>query len=449
MLISNLFFIIFSLPNYIFATLINLFFIINEKLINLKNLKKFFSKNLSIFYILFLVLIFYNNFLDFEFIIRNQYYIILLSLIYYFNFTKRNFEIEKIFWFLSIIYFFYIISLIFFNNLILSCVISNNGFFDFFSVVNNELIIFNTDKFNCDSYYLKGIFEHQSNFKFKIFIFLLINSLSLIINVNDKKKLYINIFFQIYLNAIVFSLSSRGLGLVYLFTNIVIIYFLIKKNKKLHSSILISFFVIFSSIFYLKSVELVNIFYFKNLSVTQQYITRQNLFHKFNIHKYKYNSFKDVNISNLNDLRQNAIKAGRNKYLSFNYYGKDTFSLKSDRWKEYRSFFNIFYKKYILNQSSENFNSYYHNFYMNEFARLGFSSFFLTSYIFLLNLINFKSSLNTKKIDNICLSVIYLSIFFYVSLFDAFLAANLRNLILLIIILFILNKYNEKNAKKI
>ena len=39
MLISNLFFIIFSLPNYILATLINLFFITKEKLINLKNLK--------------------------------------------------------------------------------------------------------------------------------------------------------------------------------------------------------------------------------------------------------------------------------------------------------------------------------------------------------------------------------------------------------------------------
>ena len=63
MLISNLFFIIFSLPNYILATLINLFFITKEKLINLKNLKKLiFSKNLTIFYILFLVLIFYNNF---------------------------------------------------------------------------------------------------------------------------------------------------------------------------------------------------------------------------------------------------------------------------------------------------------------------------------------------------------------------------------------------------
>ena len=156
-----------------------------------------------------------------------------------------------------------------------------------------------------------------------------------------------------------------------------------------------------------------------------------------------------MDISNLNDLRQDAIRTGKNKYLSFNYYGKDTFSLKSDRWNEYKSFFNIFYKKYILNQSTENFNSYYHNFYMNEFARLGFSSFFLISYIFLLNFINFKSSLKTKKIDNICLSVIYLTIFFYVSLFDAFLPANLRNLILLIIILFILNKYNERNTKKI
>ena len=86
---------------------------------------------------------------------------------------------------------------------------------------------------------------------------------------------------------------------------------------------------------------------------------------------------------------------------------------------------------------------------MNEFARLGFSSLFLISYLFLLNLTNFLSSLRLKKTENICLSVVYLSIFSYVSLFDAFLPANLRNLILLIIILFILNKYNERNTEKI
>ena len=98
---------------------------------------------------------------------------------------------------------------------------------------------------------------------------------------------------------------------MYLFTNFVIIYFLIKKNKKLHSIILIFFFISFSSIFYFKSIELINIFYFKNLSLTQKHISRQNLFHKFNIHKYKYNSFADVDISNLNDLRQDAIRTGK------------------------------------------------------------------------------------------------------------------------------------------
>ena len=197
MLKLNFFFIIFSLPNYILVTFINLFLIIKEKLINLKNLKDFFfSKNISILYVLFLISIFYNKFLNYEFIIQNQYYIIFFTLIFYFNFTKKNFPIKKIFWNLSIIYFFYIIGLVFFNNIILSCVISNNGYFDFFSVANNELVILNLGKYNCDIHYINGLLEHQSNFKFKIFIFLLINSLSLIINVNDKKKLYFNIFFS-------------------------------------------------------------------------------------------------------------------------------------------------------------------------------------------------------------------------------------------------------------
>ena len=237
---------------------------------------------------------------------------------------------------------------------------------------------------------------------------------------------------------------------MYLFTNFVIIFFLIKKNKKLHSIILISFFIIFTSIFYFKSIELINIFYFKNLSATQKtYITKQNLFQKFNIYNYQSTRSDYTDNHNLNDLRIDAIKESQNKFLNFNYYGKDSFSFKSDRWNEYKSFFQIFYEKYFLNQSNENFNSYYHNFYMNEFARLGFSSFFLITYIFLLNFINFKSSLKTKKMDNICLSVIYLTIFFYISLFDAFLPANLRSLILLIIILFILNKYNERNTEKI
>lgn len=435
MVIFNLFFIISSLPNYIFAIFINLFFITKEKLINLRNLKNFiFSKNLSSLYILFLVSILFNNFLNYDFIIQNQYYIIFLSLIYFFNYTKKNFEIKKIFWFFSIIYFFYLISLIFFNNIILSCNISNNGFFDFFSIVKNKLIILDVSKYNCDNYFLQGQLEHQSNFRFKIFIFLLINSISLILNVNNKKKLCFNIFFQIYLNILVFSLSSRGLGFIYLFTNLIIVIFLFKKNKKIYSIILISFFIIFSSCFYFKSVEFINIFYFKNLSVNQKHISKQNLFQKMNIINYKpYKSDKEY----------------QNKFFSYNYYGKDKFSLVSDRWVEYRSFFNVFYKKYFLKQSSENFRSYYHNFYMTEFASLGFPSFFLFSYLFLLHFINLKSSFKAKQMENICISLIYLSIFLYLSLFEALLSANLRNLILLIIILFILNKHDERNTKKI
>ena len=89
MLTLNLFFLILLLPKYILVVLFNLIIILKEKLINIKNLKKFIlPKNLSIAYILFVILIFYNNFLNYEFIIQNQYYIIFLSIIYYFNFTR-------------------------------------------------------------------------------------------------------------------------------------------------------------------------------------------------------------------------------------------------------------------------------------------------------------------------------------------------------------------------
>ena len=435
MISLNLFFIILSLPKYIIVIFFNLFLITKEKLINFKNIKNFiFSKNISIFYVLFIVSLFYNNSLNYEFIVQNQFYIILLSLIFYFNFTKKNFQIKKFFWVLSIIYFFYVIGLVFFNNIILSCVISNNGFYDFFSIVNNEQIILNITKYNCDNYNQQGLLEHQSSFRFKIFIFLLVNSLSLILNINDKKKIYINIFFQIYLNLLVFSLSSRGLGLVLIFTDLIILFFLIIKNKKLYSMILISFFIIFSFSFYLKSFELINIFYFKKLSENQKYITIENLFQKTNLIKYQSNSLG---------------KEYQKGYLSYNYYGQGKLSLSSDRWKEYKSFFNTFYKKYFLGESDKNFYSYYHNFYMNQFARTGFTSLFLILYLFLLNLKNFLSSLKLKKIENICLSVIYISIFSYVSIFDAFLSPDLKRLILLIIILFILNKYNERNTEKI
>ena len=197
---------------------------------------------------------------------------------------------------------------------------------------------------------------------------------------------------------------------------------------------MISFFIIFSSTFYFKSVEFINIFYFKDLSVNQKHISRQNLFQKINMVNYQLNKNN---------------KKYQNKLFSYNYYGKGSFSLKSERWNEYRSFFNQLYKKYFLRQTDVKFESFYHNFYMTEFSRLGFPSLFLISYLILLNFINFKSSLKTRKIENICSSLIYLSIFSYVCLFDAHLSANLRSLILLIIVLFILNKYNERNTKKI
>ena len=169
MLISNLFFIIFSLPNYILATLINLFFITKEKLINLKNLKDFFFKNISILYVLFLISIFYNKFLNYNHNSKSILYNI-FSLIFI-QFYKKKLSNKKFFWILSIIYFFYNWSS-FFNNIILSCVISNNGFFDFLSIANNEPIILNISKYNCDNYYQQGLLEHQTNFKFKYLFFI-------------------------------------------------------------------------------------------------------------------------------------------------------------------------------------------------------------------------------------------------------------------------------------
>ena len=95
---------------------------------------------------------------------------------------------------------------------------------------------------------------------------------------------------------------------------------------------MISFFIIFSSSFYFKSVEFINIFYFKNLSVNQKHISRQNLFQKMNMINYQ---------SNKNN------KEYQNKLFSYNYYGINSFSLKSERWNEYKSFLNQLNKKYF------------------------------------------------------------------------------------------------------
>ena len=437
MALLNIFFITFGLPKYFIFFFINIYFIFKKKIINFKNLFHFSSKNFIFIYIIFLFLIFFNNSLSYEFILENQYYIVFLSVIFYFNFSKDDFNIKSIFWYLTLLYFINIISLILFNNLILDCVISNNGFFDFFSKINDNYAILNPEKFNCNKYYQQGLLEHQSFFKFKIFIFLMLNSISFIKNYSNRKISICNLIFHVYLNYLVFSLSSRGLGFIFLITTFLLLFFLLKFKKKIYSTFIIISLIISTTLFYSKPIELVNIFFFKKLSHNQNHISRENLFQKIRLFNY------DMTYKNKN---KNLIKSN---YLKFLYKGKGVMILESERWNEYKSFFELFYKIYFLNKKDISFNSYYHNYYFNEIAKFGLTAFLLFTYIFFIILKNIRTTLIIKKNDTLICSLIYLFNFMYISFFDAFLSGNLRNLILLIIILFILNNQNERKLKKI
>lgn len=226
-------------------------------------------------------------------------------------------------------------------------------------------------------------------------------------------------------------MSSRGLGLIFLFNSLFICLYLIKFKKIIYSKIIVLFLIIFSFFFYFKSIELLNIFYVKKLSVNQNYIYRENLFQKINFNLYK------------------TIRTSQTNYLIYNYTGKGEKLSESSRWKEYKNFLINFKKKYIYGEKNIKFNNFYHNFYFNEIARFGLPAFFLISYLLSLVFSNLKSALDYKNSKNLYSSIIYILNFFYISIFDAFLSANIRNLILLIIILFILNNYNDRKTKKI
>ena len=436
MALLNIIFITFGFPKYFIFFFINFNFIVKKKIFNFKNFYQFFLKNFTFLYVIFIFLIFFNNLLNYNFLVQNQYYIVLLSVIFYLNLNGEYSNTGKIFWYLSLLYFVNILLLIIFNNLFLDCLISNNGFFDFFSKINGNYAVLNIDRFNCNDFYQQGLLEHQSNFKFKIFIFLLVNSLSLILNSDKEKILIYNLMFHVYLNFLVFSLSSRGLGLVFLINSFLVIFFLNQKRKKIQSIILITSLIASSSLFFLKPIEMVNIFFFKDLSYNQNHVTRENLFQK-------------IRLINYNPSKVFDSSKEKSSYLEFSYRGRGVRILDSERWSEYKSFVEKFYKKYFLNEKNITFQKYYHNYYFNEIAKFGLPSFFLIFFIFILNLKNITSLYNFKNNKTFFSSIIFLAHFTYLTFFDAFLSGNLRNLILLIIFLFILNNYNERSFKKI
>ena len=98
--------------------------------------------------------------------------------------------------------------IIFFNNIIMDCLVSRAGYYDLFQKINNKFVVFNTNEFNCHLNSNKISFSHISGFVFKLLFLNYTNLISFIIN-NDQLKKLLSIFIFIFTTLLIFSVGSR------------------------------------------------------------------------------------------------------------------------------------------------------------------------------------------------------------------------------------------------
>ena len=155
---------ILSIPNlFIFSIFI---FSILKKNISLRNILYYFKKNIDLFFLfIFLLSSVVLNFTDPLYFKEIQFYLILFFSIFFFKtykITNRNFV--SLIFNINIFLLLYIISIIFFNNIIMDCLVSRAGYYDLFQKISNKFVLFNTNEFNCNLNSNKIEFSHISSF---------------------------------------------------------------------------------------------------------------------------------------------------------------------------------------------------------------------------------------------------------------------------------------------
>ena len=451
------YYLILSIPNLFIFTPIFIFKILKVNFSFQKNFFYFNNNKELIFLLFFLIITMILNFKNLLYFKEIQFYIILIFSIFFFHSYKMNFgNFVSLIFKINSFLFLYIITLIFFNNVVMDCVISRSGYYDIFQKVNDEFVILNTYKFNCFLNPKEIHFMHISSFVFKILFLNFINFVSFILNDNKKMKL-LNILILIFITILTFSIGSR-VAFVINFLSFLFIFLLLIREK---NYILIFFIFI--------SLTLISIKFYnnKNYNLHNFFILNESSFLQLEKYHYTINSDDKSEKEKQNlldglrvDFEKEApgvsfsdwLKSKPDDYLKYKYFHNENVFNRFNQlnYKNITGFFDT-ERKFEVNDFIKNLNSdhpksknNYHNYFFNIYSLYGGVSILLIMFLLIL----FKKLIfETLKIFNLKNFMLNLFIMLNISVFflsDAYFN-SLPNYFIAFIILIYLIKDNFNN----
>ena len=426
---------ILSIPNLFLFTPIFIFRIL-KKNIYFGNILSYFKKNKELFFLLiFLVSSVILNLNDPLYLKEIQFYVILFCSIFFFKTYKITYQnCASLILNIHIFLFIYIIMIIFFNNIIMDCLVSRAGYYDLFQKINNKFVVFNTNEFNCHLNSNKIEFSHISGFVFKLLFLNYTNLISFIIN-NDQLKKLLSIFIFIFTTLLIFSVGSRIAFVINILSFFLIFFNLMnEKNYKFTIIITLSLTIICLLFNYKKNANYLNFF-----------ILDKKIF--LDLEKYKYSiSSKELNSNNLSS-KEIKYKYFYNENIFYRlnklYSSKITDLLKSDR--------NLEISNFIKNLKSDNpeFQNFYHNFFFNIYLTYGNVSIFLIIFFFILIKDFMLKSLKILNFKNILLNLFTLLNIIIFFLTDAYFNSLPNYLIIFVLVIYLIKDCLNNNQDKL
>ncbi len=426
---------ILSIPNLFLFTPIFIFSILKNN-ISLRNILSYLKKNKDLFFLfIFLLSGVVLNITDPLYFKEIQFYIILFFSIFFFKTYKINYRnFVSLIFNINIFLLLYIITIIFFNNIIMDCLVSRAGYYDLFQKINNKFVIFNINEFNCHLNSSKIEFSHISSFVFKLLLLNYINLISYILN-NDQLKKLINIFIFIFTTLMIISVGSRVAFVINILSFFLIFFNLInEKNYKLIIISILSL-VVISLLFNNK----------KNANFLNFFILDKEIF--LDLEKYKYTiDTEELNNNNF-DSKEIKYKYFHNENIFYRlnklYNFKFTDLLKSNR--------NLEISNFVKNLKLDNpeFQNFYHNFFFNIYLTYGNISIFLVIFFFILLKDFMLKSLKILNLKNLLLNLFTLLNIIIFFLTDAYFNSLPNYLIVFVLIIYLIKDYLNENQDKL
>ncbi len=422
---------ILSIPNLFLFTPIFIFTILKKK-ISFRNILSYFKKNKDLFFLLiFLLSSVVLNLNDPLYFKEIQFYIILFFSIFFFKASKITYQnFVSIILNINVFLFLYIITIIFFNNIIMDCLVSRAGYYDLFQKINNKFIIFNTNEFNCHLNSDKIEFSHISSFVFKLLFLNYINLISYILNYDQLKK-SLNIFIFIFTTLMIFSIGSRVAFVINILSFLLIFYNLM--NEKNYKLIIVS----------ILSLAIVCLLFNKkkNANYLNFFIIDKEVF--LGLEKYKYSiDSEELNNNNFGS-REIKYKYFHNENIFYRlnklYNFKITDLLKSNR--------NLEISNFVKNLKLDNpeFQNFYHNYFFNIYLTYGNISIFLVFFFFILLKEFMLKSLKILNLKNLSLNLFTLLNIIIFFLTDAYFNSLPNYLIVFVLIIYLIKDYLNVN----